>query len=377
LKKKILLIFPDNWLQYSPTTINIFNSLKYDFDVTLVAIEPDPLSLSFKSKIKDDRILYCKATINNRFLYLFLNSLLNIYNYFAPLNYRLFLHKLIKAKALAIFCKNIKFDEIIAFDTIGFYVAKNLHNKINFVSLEISKDDYFYFNLKKSYYNIKSVLIQNYDRLKILDINLLQNKNIFFVQNAPISSNNINIIRNYTNQFIYMGSGNLSMGIGFLIDYARKFPNSILTLKGNIDLDFLKNSFFDINEIPNLFFDDSYLENESINTFLSNYSIGFCFYDFNHISPAYRENRLYGPAGKIFNYFASGIPIIASNIPGFQIINENNAGILLENPSPENIENAVLEIKNNYDYYSRNSFNASKRYCFNHTIKPFLNLLKS
>ena len=72
----------------------------------------------------------------------------------------------------------------------------------------------------------------------------------------------------------------------------------------------------------------------------------------------YRPNKLnnaYCAPNKIYEYSGFGIPIIGNYIPGLNnTIGKAGAGICVK-LSKENIKNAILEIENNYDSFSKNA----------------------
>src|SRR5688572_4680142 len=54
--KKVLVVFTDFYLPYSPTTLNLYDSLVPFFDVSIIAFEPDA---GFRAKqINDKKIKY-------------------------------------------------------------------------------------------------------------------------------------------------------------------------------------------------------------------------------------------------------------------------------------------------------------------------------
>ena len=50
--------------------------------------------------------------------------------------------------------------------------------------------------------------------------------------------------------------------------------------------------------------------------YVSNFRIGFCFYDWNLIKNDF--NYQTAPSGKLFVYLSAGLPVIVCNIPGFK-----------------------------------------------------------
>jgi len=47
---------------------------------------------------------------------------------------------------------------------------------------------------------------------------------------------------------------------------------------------------------------------------------------------------------KLYEYMACGKPVVASRISGFEILEQNNAGILVEPENPEKLAKAILKL---------------------------------
>lgn len=75
-------------------------------------------------------------------------------------------------------------------------------------------------------------------------------------------------------------------------------------------------------------------------------------------------NYRYSLPNKLFDYFHAGIPVIASNLPEVaSVINQYNAGIIIQSHQPEEIARCMNEMINDEQQYERlkkNSFTASR-----------------
>ena len=59
-------------------------------------------------------------------------------------------------------------------------------------------------------------------------------------------------------------------------------------------------------------------------------------------------NYRFSLPNKLFDYISAGIPVIASNLPETgKIIRENKCGLIINRVTPEDISNAISELKNN------------------------------
>jgi glycosyltransferase involved in cell wall biosynthesis len=116
--------------------------------------------------------------------------------------------------------------------------------------------------------------------------------------------------------------------------------------------------------------DEQYTNQEEIVPYLSGFDIGFCLYDFNRISKN-DFNYVTVPAGKLFNYYAAGIPVIGVDIPGMQSVKDFQAGILLDSPSSSNIKDAIIKISEDYAFYSANCLKAAEHFDFQKAVQPY------
>lgn len=116
-----------------------------------------------------------------------------------------------------------------------------------------------------------------------------------------------------------------------------------------------------------------YLKSEDFIKFLSAFKFGFVFYQWDLIRESF--NYQSAPSGKLFMYFAAGIPVIAANIPGFQLIREFHAGVLVDNYEPETIFSAVKQIESDYRRYSEGCYRAAAHFSFDKSIRPYVKFL--
>ncbi len=84
---------------------------------------------------------------------------------------------------------------------------------------------------------------------------------------------------------------------------------------------------------------------------------------------------------KMFDYFASGKPMLFTFKVKYSLIDKYSAGIELENSNAESIAQNILYIKNlkqsTYDNYCRNSRKAAVDYSFNNLTNSLLNIMNS
>lgn len=63
-------------------------------------------------------------------------------------------------------------------------------------------------------------------------------------------------------------------------------------------------------------------------------------------------NNAYCAPNKIYEYGAYGKPMLGNDIPGLKVVEEYHAGLIVDEEDVESIKAALIEIDNNYAYYS-------------------------
>ncbi len=114
-----------------------------------------------------------------------------------------------------------------------------------------------------------------------------------------------------------------------MIALLRAWPEAVLTMRGPLQPkagSLLQAKAADLLRSGRLQVCDEYIEESQITRFLAGFDMGLCFYDlderirndFNYVS---------SPSGKMFNYFAAGIPVLASAHVGLSPVSEFGAGV--------------------------------------------------
>lgn len=368
MKKKILIIFPDSHLAYSPTTLNLKEELKKYFDIKILAFDND----SFFYKLKDDSIVYLR--INNIILYFILRVIRFFHTRIIRDNSVDLIKKILIYKYLLL----NKYDRVITIDLMSLWYVKGIvKSNLDNLSLELNQySKYLILSIKNI--QIDNLIIQDENRLKFYTHK--KYKNVFFVQNSPPFYEDIqelSLNKKFNNKFVYAGTTSIEFGIFSCLSYIKENSDFNITIMGAIYPNTLENIisiYCELLHQKKIIIDDNYYSEYNYCLKLSDFSIGFCFYEFFHpnINKKF-NNYYYAPSGKMFKYLASGVPIIGIDIPGLSIIKEYNAGILLKDITNSNINNAVEKIKNNYQFYVNNCFNAAKNYDFTTNVKNYIN----
>lgn len=367
-KRRLLIIFPDEWLSHSPTLLNLATCLSSDFNIKLVTFDDG----FFKNDLLcDDRFKFIK--VNAHLAHLFLRRIRIFYD-------------LIKAIILLIWLikyrKKVKVDRVIAVDSVGLWVAQKVFIRCHFLSMEIKKDVFFRLSRKD---RIDSLAIQTAERSNFLFKRPFPNT--FLIPNSPlINKNNLDNFqsRPFNGKIIFFGNIHPNHGLYTCIDtieqYQRKFKDQgvSLTIKGIITKPSIRNRILKTHQRlldeKLLILDETYEQQDQIIAYLADFSIGICFYDFNRISSK-NFNYLSCPSGKLFNYFAAGVPLIGTDILGLKPVNDYSAGVLLKYLTVESILRAIEDVRKNFAKYRKNAFLAAEAYDFRKAVIPYKNFL--
>lgn len=366
MKSKILIVFSDPHLAYSPTTLNLKEYLGRFFSAKVLAFS----NTVYFHKIDDKDIIYISDS--DTLLKRIIIKMIRFFRFSNIPDHHI--SRRIKVCRHLIFNR---YDKIIAVDSWSLWYVHGFANlSLDYLSLELNNHPN---SIVKTITNadINNFLIQNEDRLKLHFIK--KYKRAFFVQNAPpfyqdIQHHTQNKV--FTNNLVYSGTAISAFGFFSCLKYLESKEDFTLTVLGAIPKDVLELIIVMYPELlhkKRLIISSNYLEEHDYCLALSGFSIGFCFYEFYHpqIVSNY-ENYYYAPSGKMFKYLAAGVPVIGIDIPGLKIIKDFNAGILLKEVTKESISRAINDIERNYKFYVNNCFLAAAEYDFHKSIKPYV-----
>lgn len=373
-KEKVLILFPNVHLAYSPTIINLYDSLSVDFDVTIIAPHPGRFT---NQEVENRHVIYYDYkygdyyTYRNRFWFEWLalfNKEVRFFkkNGFLTGDY-FYVYRFIKD-----YVQREKPDHIIAVDFRNLVFGQLLGYTPHFLSLEILEKDIYYNQV--DFGRIASVIIQSPERYH----HLFKDRALktFYIQNAPV----YHPIEYSGNRqgLVYCGTAWDAFGFYHCLGYLDKFPEEVMTVKGAVldrDRARIQKEYGHLLEQKRLVLDEGYVDEQHIIPYLQQFRIGFCFYNFD--LPYIRTFNYYSaPSGKLFKYFAAGVPVVAVDISGLQAVNEFNCGVLIKELTPSAIRGAIEKIESNFEMYSRNCLKAAEHYSFDRTVKPFVEMLR-
>lgn len=353
--KKILIIFPDPWISVAPSIINFTRMLeKYGISSVILYYHGSgefynnnlPLKLYSVKLPKILEKIFSKAKILSYIkIFLMLFSAYNI-------------------------LKKEDINKVVGVDDVGFFTSLFLPRiRRIYYSLEINRGllNKIIFTFIKPF-----VIIQNKQRLSYLAGNYDLNK-VAFIQNSPILENEYcSYYEGSKTGLIYFGNLLKSHGVEECISLLRLMDEK-LTIKffktktSEKYLEELKRKYSDLIKSGRLIFQDFYLEQDKVVDYLKNFKVGFVFYDQKLIRKNY--NYATSPSGKIFNYLAAGVPVIASKLTSFDFVEEFKCGILIEDLDVNTIYQSVQKIYSNYNEYSNNALRAIKFLAYNHMFE--------
>jgi glycosyltransferase involved in cell wall biosynthesis len=365
--RHVLVVYPDEWLSYSPTVLNLVRVLEAAFTVTLVAI--------------DDGTFRNRALENDRFKFIRVNTLAaKFLRRLRPL-YAVVKAILLLVRLRAMGSSRQRFDEVIAIDSVGLWVVQRIFpGNCHFLSLELKRDVFF---RRSDKLRVDSVIIQSAERMEALFGTPMPN--VHLIQNSPIV-NRATIADNAKHRFdgrlIFLGNILPAHGVYKILDAIEQEAAGRLTitLKGMLYKPSvksrIKSRYHHLISSGKICLDESYTRQEDIVSYLNGFSAGFCLYDFDYI-PRDDFNYLSSPSGKLFNYYAAGLPVIGSDILGLSSTREFNAGILIQELSARSILRAISEIESGYEQFSRNCIRAALHFDFAEAANRYSSFLQS
>ena len=374
-KKKVLILFEGNHIAYSPTLAQLHDELIKDNEVVILC--DDPGKFSKKAAIPYQLEVYKYRTGRVRYFYKIFYQLLLLISKKARQvetvvkgDYQEYFFKFLKIKK---FVRSKEFQIIICVDIKNlFFVNAILEQRCYFLSLEIC-----FFEKLLPFVDtklIEGVITQSQTRFEYMFKD--KDLKVFYIQNAPIFKEGLT--KEKRSGLIYAGTAWKPFGFEYCLDYLVENSAERLTLVGIIKDDSIekKAAYQDLLLQERLIVNGEYIPDADVVEFISNYEIGFCFYDFN-IEWINNFNYQSAPAGKVFKYLAAGVPVICNKIIGFEFVTEFGCGICIDSFGPDTIQSAVEEIRLRYKDFVQAAINAAKHYSFDKAVIPFLESTKN
>lgn len=372
--KKILIVFTDIHLAYSPSTLNLFQVLKEKgFEVTLLSAEPQQWFST--NKVEEPGVVYVKYKPDNKLSKVSRIFLRNYYKIKSKvtkkqINWDLSTHR--KSNAFVKKISENKYDDIIAVDFLALWCVEQTGQKAHFLSLEIVDTDIYKPNTSRD--NIKSVLIQSQERYDYLFGGSGLKYSIF--PNSPFHKD-LTITAESRNPFqlVYCGSATFEFGFISCLDFLCDYKEYSLTVIGAVPEH--------VKEVVDLFYkhlladgrlilDKTYYTADQLPEVVSKFRIGLVFYDFYRFKNMRAANYYMVPSGKLYQYFNAGVPAIGNQLSGFSVVNEYNAGSLIPHISSIQIKLAIDKIESDYTSHAKNAKKISKDFDARQALHRFI-----
>ncbi|MCM0606492.1 MAG: hypothetical protein KA715_10415 [Xanthomonadaceae bacterium] len=362
MKRKLIIVFPDDWLPFSPITLNLYDQLSKDWNVEILTFrnKRDPWGLDQSRQLRlvktwnlVERVL---DFVDKGFKFV--------------LGRTLQLRRRFRAIQIISVASRMKAHIWVTVDTHAAWALQKIGRSVHLVSLELYDRDPFVSKLKAE--KLRSVLIQSKTRLVSLSPHVIDP--VFVVQNAPVFPGPQTGNKwNERSGLVMSGSCIPEFGLNIVLKWFRQNTTEKLAFHGTVpssDELLIRSEFSNELTRGNLSLSLDYMGSKQLLEYLHQFRVGFCFYDL-RFEDMNQFNFWMAPSGKLFHYFAAGVPVIATDLPGLQVVREYNTGVLIRDDDPRTIRAAIEHIQANYDEMVQNCYRAAAEFSFDRALEPF------
>ncbi|WP_072619910.1 hypothetical protein [Spirulina major] len=360
MPKTILILFPNEWLAYTPTLLNLIEKLKADFKIRVITLDDGKYQ---NHNLQGDEFEFIPLSEH---LATFLTDFGRVIGQGSRL------YQFFKMWQVYWRSRGRQADEVIAVDSAGLVIAQKLFPSSHFLSLEPYRDRFF---LSCDLTRIKSVLAHSPERYDYLFAET--NIPAFILPNAPALDNYQppDYHPSDTINAIFFGNANFRNGVYECLEVFNVLDTEkfTLTIKGIVSEEHqerIAQQYQPLIDAGRLIIERRYIPQEEVINYLAQFSIGFCFYNFDHTNAMTQFNFISVPAGKMYNYYAAGVPVIGSDILGLKSVRDFQAGLLLNEVTPAAIAAAIQTIHADHPTYHENAIKAAYHFDFNKAIDP-------
>jgi glycosyltransferase involved in cell wall biosynthesis len=363
-RKKVLIIFPESWIAFSPSTINLYDALAPAFDVTILAREPGYFSTQ---RLPGRTVDYVRIPRLVKSLAMRLKRRATIFGVEVELSEWL---GIVLMLARAVWHRS---EIVIGVDFLGMCIAQRTSGQAHLLSLEVNRQHPFFQAMDRA--KITSVIIQSDERYE----HLFPDQTIkrFIVQNAPVYRGPPSVPER-RDGLVFSGTALREFGVFACLDFVRDFPEFSLTIQGAVPKFTraeIKSGYPDLLARRRVLIESKYIDLQHLPAYLSQFQVGFCLYDLKY--PAINTfNYHTAPSGKLFAYFAAGVPVICSNVRGLRAVADFDAGVMVDDLSPRSLRAALETVLTRHAEMSRNCLAAAAHFSFDRAIAPFVEWLR-
>jgi glycosyltransferase involved in cell wall biosynthesis len=345
-----VILFPDDWAAYSPTLTRLAARLDGQFVLRAHVLDTGRVD----NALLDARI-YRRVRVRS---------------WLAQALRKTGLYRIARTLMLARSARQdaSRADHVIAVDADGACAARLLGRKFHFLSLEVGRHPLL---RRIARDDALSIAIQSRERLDF-QFGGAVTAPVFILQNAPDFDPATATPRASrppdpdTPRFVYLGHAIPLHGLRSMLDLLEAWPGATLTLQGlhpERSLRMIRARYGGLLDSGALTIGSGYLADDELNGFLQNFDLGLCLYE---LDARHRHdfNYLSSPSGKMFNYFAAGLPVIASNHIGLAPVGEHGAGVQVASNRVDDLRNAARTILASHEAYRQRCFEAAAHYDF-------------
>ena len=366
----ILVLFPFEWVTYSTPVLNLVEVLRRRHKVTVLSTAnrefrteelPSPPHETLTIEDGEWKPFHARAAL-----------LTDYFNFLKLPHSRYPPYEVAKMFRMLAELERRRPDCVIAVDSLGLLLTTQVFDRVIYFSLELCRDEYFHLSRQDA---IQCVITQTQERYRYFfgdrDIErfIIPNSDFFRGRRAKANRRRI----------IYFGNVTGTHGMSLLPEIARRLPEGYtLTLTGMVvgpQREWMLQNASDVIESGKLILENRYIPQEETHEYLSRFSTGLAFYDFESLRKR-REMEcteyerppmddtlmeLYTTT-KIFNYFSAGVPVVGSDIPCMSPVREFESGILLDVATPDAVVLAIEEIDRDQDRFNSAAYDAAEHF---------------
>lgn len=343
-KKRCLLVFPDDYIAYSPTVLNLLSMLgEAGIDADVIAFECDHPT---NGLVPETGLIRIHTRARQALIRLGLYA-----------GYRL---RRLTAKIRS----RSGYDHYIGVDSIGSLALQQAGIlRFDYLSLEVVRDACFG---RIDWSLVRCVVIQSEQRYDYLFSDT--GPAPFWVQNAPMMESPakprtlVGLPR-----LVYLGNAIPSHGIIECVDLVAAVPDLTLEVCGLVP----RHIGEYVSSSPGagrIHVRSTYVEQADMRAYLDRFDIGLCLYNVANADFNYQSI----PSGKLFNYFSVGLPVIASNLVGLKAVNDYAAGVVTDSNSTPTLQRALERICAHYAEFSAGAARAGNQFSFRRMARPYV-----
>lgn len=386
--KRILVLFADEWAAYSPTLQNLVTVLGRDgrFEVSALCVdsgafryeslpEPPYERLAVPSRDAVERAAEKRWSMDRA-----------IRDW---INARVWPHQALDAYTVAKGRRLVKAligrdpDHVVAIDPLAMLLAGVLFRDVSFLSLEVRQTMLLDW-LSPS--RFAAVVIQNEERRRLLFPRGLRTEEgeppVFHVQNSHIFAGRVP--RHFSRSLVYFGNIADTHGLRLYPDLLDHLPGWTLTMKGIVSpgvREAIAARWGRHLASGRLRIDEEHIPQDRVVEWLRGFGVGLCVYDIELLERTVTRSTRHlvehfrnCPSGKLFNYYAAGVPVVANDLPGLRSVADHGAGILAPADAASMAE-AAGRIEADYGRFVDGAYAAAEAWDFARLAAPFLDWL--